>query len=235
MANDWFQFKQFRIEQKNTAMKVGTDSLLLGSWIKPDSVSSVLDVGCGTGILSLMMAQRFDAKIIGVEIDEAACIDAKKNFQQSKWKDRIRLIPSSFQEFIQNNNLHFDLLVSNPPYFQNSKKSPDSSRNLARHTDALPLPGLLSGAFRLLKEDGMLALILPAEIVPGFLMRASIVGFYCNRQLLVKPKSSKGVHRSILELIKKKTECRYENLIVYGAEGYSEAYKSLTKDFYLNF
>lgn len=235
MANDWFQFKQFRIEQKNSAMKVGTDSLLLGSWIKPDCPNSVLDIGCGTGILSLMMAQRFDAKIIGVEIDEAACVDAKKNFQQSKWKDRIQLFHSSFQEFIQNNNLHFDLLVSNPPYFQNSKKSSDSARNLARHNDTLPLPGLLSGAFPLLKEDGMLALILPAEIVPGFLVRASIVGFYCKRQLLVKPKSSKSVHRSILELIKKKTECRNENLIVYDSGGYSEAYKSLTKDFYLNF
>jgi len=139
MPNTWFRFKQFTIEQEHAAMKVGTDGVLLGAWASaPGAGSRVLDIGTGTGLIALMMAQRTkDAAVDALEIDPSSASQAKENFQNSPWKKRLRCFPSSFQDFSSQCRKQYDLIVCNPPFFSGSKKTASKSKNLARHDDSL--------------------------------------------------------------------------------------------------
>ncbi|MBQ6583784.1 MAG: methyltransferase, partial [Alistipes sp.] len=154
-----FRFKQFKVEQDGVAMKVGTDGVLLGAWADCSSASSILDIGTGTGVIALMLAQRSSARhIVGVDIDTAAVECAAANFAASPWAERLTAVESSVQEF---GGERFDLIVSNPPYFVDSLHSPDGQRTVARHTTELTFETLDCSVCRLLADGGRFALILP--------------------------------------------------------------------------
>jgi tRNA1Val (adenine37-N6)-methyltransferase len=163
MANSWFQFKHFKIVQDKCAMKVGTDGVLLGAWVPLEGARRILDVGSGTGLIALMLAQRApEADITAVEIDQDACLQSVENIQQSPWFKRLKVVNTDFRHFSQGDDGLFDLIVTNPPYFVGSQPSSGEARSIARHTTLLGYNELIEGVVRRLKPEGRLALILPA-------------------------------------------------------------------------
>jgi len=237
MANDYFKFKQFTIYQDNCAMKVGTDGVLLGSWADCENAKSILDIGTGTGLIALMLAQRSNSEIDAVEIDDLACMQAKENIAKTDWKDSIQIINTPFQNFSKSIDKKYDLIVSNPPYFQNSLFAPDKKRTDARHNSNLQLDELLSGALELLADNGALSVILPYLEGNFFILKASELGLYCTRQTNVLPRPNKEPKRLLLEFMKIKKPLVEQEIIIElnKRHEYSDAYKNLTKDFYLAF
>lgn len=178
-----FKYKQFTINQEHAAMKVGTDSDLLGSLA--DGGKQILDIGTGTGIISLMMAQRFpEAQITAVEIDDNAIIDAAENFRNSPFADRLTLHHTSFQDYPQTtgNQQLYDCIVCNPPYFDKSTECPDQGRNRARHSSSLPFDILASGAYKLLKDGGVFSVCIPPEVLSNFRAECLFAGF-CEKRI----------------------------------------------------
>jgi tRNA1Val (adenine37-N6)-methyltransferase len=236
MGNSWFQFKQFRIEQENSALKVGTDGVLLGAWCEVTSTKHVLDVGTGTGVIALMLAQRSEAEIHAVEINEEACTDALHNFEKSTWVDRLKLFQADFNHFTQSCSLHYDLVVSNPPYFEKSLKSDDTASSAARHDLYLSFSQLISGAKNVLTGIGRLAVIIPAEAFDDFRETARLSGFFLCRKTIVIPKIGKEPKRILLEFsLSRHYPDENELVILIDRDTYSEDFIGLTKDFYLNF
>lgn len=234
MSNS-FKFKQFAVNQADVAMKVGTDGVLLGAWVDVAGVERVLDIGTGTGVIALMMAQRSEAKtIVGVDIDSQAAQCAAQNFIDSPWSDRLQALHTSVQEY---DGGTFDLVISNPPYFTNSLLCPDSSRTTARHTTSLSFEDLDSAVCQMVdKEHGRFALILPTEQMERFL---AITNLKVVRRCDVRSKAEGKVIRVMAELafVEKPHDVVCENLIIYGDTGreYTDQYRALTKDFYLKF
>ncbi len=163
MSSQEFVFKQFTILQDKCAMKVGTDAVLLGSWVNTSNTKKVLDIGTGTGIISLMLAQKSDATIDAIDIDANACMQALQNASNCRWKDRIHIHHISLQQFAASSDHRYDLIVSNPPYFVDSSKASEESRTNARHTDQLPFDDLLNGVLNLLSPEGKFYVILPTK------------------------------------------------------------------------
>jgi tRNA1Val (adenine37-N6)-methyltransferase len=235
MANDFFRFKQFTVKQDKTAMKVGIDSVLLGSWLAVNgSEKNVLDIGTGTGLLALMIAQRVpDARITACEIDETACDQASENISSSAWNERITVINADIRTFTPSPR-NFDLIICNPPYFEKSLKSHDSKRNFARHNDSLPLSDLIDCVHRLLNNDGRFAIIVPHDRVGTVIELAGEKNLFPLRRLNVKPTDSKPVNRVIMELGYTFRPSEEMSLTVRTGNNYSDDYKTITKDFYLN-
>jgi len=229
-----FQFKQFAIEQDKCAMKVGTDGILLGSWIPVSIIHKrILDVGTGSGLLSLMMAQRFrEASVVGLEIDENASIQALSNAQKSKWSERVSIINTDAR--IWETGTKFDLIVSNPPYFVSSVLSKSKSIRTARHQVDFKLEDLVSLWFALGSDKSHLACVLPAE--QGEILHKLVLvkdGFLVNHTKVTNKPSSPHI-RSLLLFSKVKAPTVLSELSIRHDEGlYSTEYKSLTKDFYL--
>jgi tRNA1Val (adenine37-N6)-methyltransferase len=234
MSNDYFRFKQFTVKQDKTAMKVGIDSVMLGSWASVDgSEKNVLDIGTGTGLLALMMAQRIpDARIIACEIDENACEQARENIASSEWNERITVINTDIRTYTQNSG-KFDLIICNPPYFEKSLKSQNSKRNFARHNDCLPFPDLIDCVHRLLCDTGRFALIVPEEKASAIIELAGAKKLFPARRLNVKPNEIKPVSRVILELGYTLQTPEENTLTVRAGNAYSADYRSMTEDFYL--
>lgn len=237
MPNDYFKFKQFTIHQDRCAMKVGTDGVLLGAWADCANAKKVLDIGAGTGLITLMIAQRSEAQVDAVEIDEQAAKQAIENVNNSPWAHRVHVLNEPFQEFSKIENKTYDLIVSNPPYFQNSMFAPDKKRTNARHNLNLELEDLLGGANKLLSSNGTLSIILPYLEGNMFILKASEEGLYCVRQTKVLPKPGRAPKRLLLEFQRTKKPLDEQELIIElnKRHEYSEAYKNLTKDFYLAF
>lgn len=236
--NSYFQFKQFRIVQEQSAMKVGMDGVLLGAWANASEAKCILDIGSGTGLIALMLAQKNAlAQIEAIEIDRDACEEALFNVQQSDWSDRINLHCQSFQEFVAEAEPKYDLIVSNPPFFSNGVKAPDETRAQARHADALPLDVLISGVAKLLNENGKIALILPTEQLQEIENLAKINGLFLSRLCCVKPNPTKPDFRILVELANEPVACQEENLMIEFEKhhDYTPEYRELTKDFYLKF
>jgi tRNA1Val (adenine37-N6)-methyltransferase len=235
MSNTFFHFKQFTIFQERCAMKVGTDGVLLGSWVNINGTKQILDIGTGTGLIALMLAQRSNSNIDAIEIDTDAASEALGNVIKSKWQERIKVHAIALQNFSPEDT-HYDLIVTNPPYFSNSLPAPDPSRNIARHDHQLSLPELLSAVARLLNPEGRLGIILPTEIFEEFTALALAAKLYPIRKLLVKPSPSKSVNRILAEFAFVKEELRISEIIIekYGRQKYSEEYIHLTREFYLN-
>ncbi len=236
--NSYFQFKQFRIVQERSAMKVGMDGVLLGAWANASGAERMLDIGAGTGLIALMLAQKNAlAQIDAIEIDRDACEEAIFNVQQSKWSDRINLFCSSFQVFAAETEKKYDLIVSNPPFFSNGVKAPAETRAQARHSDTLPLDVLISGAANLLQENGKIALILPVEMLQEIENLAKSNALFLSRLCRVKPNPVKPDFRILVELSKKQIALQEENLVIEFEthHDYTPKYKELTKDFYLKF
>ena len=229
-----FCFKQFAVEQDDVAMKVGTDGVLLGAWADCAGAERILDIGTGTGVIALMMAQRnAEADIHAVEIDETATRRARSNFDMSPWAERLTVENSAVQEF--NPNEKFDLVISNPPYFVDSLLPPDAKRSTARHTHDLSFEELDKAVCRLLGESGRFALILPTAEFDKYL---AITNLHLVRRCDVHPTTGAAVKRVMAEFAKFKTlNFAFENITIEQAKrgDYTAEYRDLTKDFYLKF
>jgi tRNA1Val (adenine37-N6)-methyltransferase len=218
-------------------MKVGTDGVLLGAWAKVSGCEKALDVGAGSGIISIMLAQRCDAYITAIEIDEEASLQAHENFDACPWHHRLKSIHSSFQDFTNQMNDQFDLIISNPPYFRNSLKAQEKSRNIARHNETLTYEILIEGSLKLLKPEGRLAVIMPYAEGSIFIVEATKQGLFCTRKTNIKSVPNTPVMRLLMEFSRIPSPSN-EDFLVIGTgihEQYSEKYKALTRDFYINF
>jgi tRNA1Val (adenine37-N6)-methyltransferase len=229
-----FRFKQFSIEDSNCAMKVGTDAVLLGAWANVKGVKRILDVGTGCGIIALMLAQRTeeDVNIEGIEIEEQSAIQAQENLEKTLWYNRILFHNYSLQTF--RSAYKYDLIVSNPPYFNNSQLPPTNQRARARHTDTLSYEELIVHSKKFLKSKGKLAVVLPYEEGKEFLSLASLHQLFCIRQLAFYSRKGKPQERWLFEFSTEPLTLKTEMLVLHGAgESWSEDYKKLTRDFYL--
>jgi tRNA1Val (adenine37-N6)-methyltransferase len=233
--NNYFQFKQFRIHQEKTAMKVNTDGVLLGAWVNLEGAKTALDVGAGTGLISLMMAQRSNANITGIEIEINAAEEAAQNVKNSKWSDRVSIHHISFQDFIENAQTKFDVIVSNPPFFSNSVKNTNPHLSIARHNHMLPFQDIIEGAKKLLSENGKLSLILPWDSTSEFIEKARIKNLYLSLLTEVKPFPDKKPNRCLMEFGNEKLVLQKTEMSVFDETGkdYSEEFKILARDFYL--
>lgn len=231
-----FRFKQFEIDQSECAMKVGTDGVLLGAWSAVSDVKEVLDIGTGTGIIALMLAQRSKANISAVEIDQVSFNQAKTNFEKSKWADRLSIEMTSIQNFAQTNSTQFDVIVCNPPFFSGGTLSSNQDKNNVRHTVKLSHTDLLKSARSLLSPTGQFSVILPLLEGLRFIEIAATYGMYCTRKTEVKPKADKNVERLLLEFRKKESKTQQSQLVIQneGRNDWTEEYISLTKGFHPN-
>jgi len=235
MANNHFSFKQFTIYQDKSAFKVGTDGVLLGAYADLTRVTNILDIGSGTGLLSIMLAQRCEAMITAIEPDHDSFIQSCENVNLVEWQNRIKIINSALQNF-NSENEKFDLIVTNPPYFCDSLKSPDPRKSAARHNDSLTSGEILTDVKRLLKEDGRLQLIMPYVEGNVFIADASRYGFYCNNILKIRPLPESEIRRLILTFTRtKKIPVEKFLTIEHGRHQFTDDYINLTKDFYLKF
>jgi tRNA1Val (adenine37-N6)-methyltransferase len=235
--NNYFQFKQFRIIQEMSAMKVGTDGVLLGAWVNLNKARRILDVGTGTGLIALMMAQRLAEQITGIELDKNAADEAAQNCADSPWSNRITIINLPFQNYSETASPGFDLIISNPPFFVNNQKSKNNRLAIAKHNDLLPFSDLIEGSIRLLDQNGRLAIILPVAPAQTFIELAARDGLYLNRLTEVRPNSQKQVHRYLMEFDKNKTAPIKDCLYIHRDDivDFTPEYKKLTGEFYLNF
>ena len=231
-----FNFKQFTVNQDRCAMKIGTDSVLLGSWVSlNNNPFSVLDIGSGTGVLSLMLAQRSEAEIIdAIEIDDEAYEQCVENFEASSWADRLFCYHASLEEFTDEIEDKYDLIISNPPFYSEDYKSENSQRDLARFSEAMPFDHLIKGAAKLLSENGSFNVVIPYKEEGSFIEIAEKFNLYPNGILHVKGNPNSGIKRSLLSFSFKKTMVKENVLIIETARHqYTKAYIDLTKDFYL--
>ena len=242
-----FRFKQFEIQQDRCAMKVGTDGVLLGAWA--EGGKRILDIGVGTGLISLMMAQRFpEAQVLGIDIDPDACGQARENVAASPFAGRVDVECCALQEMggVERREKRegisslvveggFDAIVSNPPFFVNSMKNPDRKRSLARHSDSLPFAELMRGVKRWLSEDGVFSAIVPAEVVEEFVAEAYCSGLSLTRKCGVKTVERKQPKRYLLAFRKKRVTTLEEevNTMTDSQGNRSSWYAKIMEEFYL--
>jgi tRNA1Val (adenine37-N6)-methyltransferase len=236
--NNHFQFKQFRIVQQRSAMKVGMDGVLIGAWADVYRTANILDIGAGTGLIALMMAQRNPSALIdAIEMDGEAFEECLLNMEHSPWRNRLKAWCCTFQSFTAISDQKYDLIISNPPFFTNGLKAPDSSRSQARHDDSLPLEELISGIARLLSPQGKAALILPADNFSELKRLVNLNGLFLSRLCWVKPNPLKPVFRIMVEITPVECVCKEEELMIEYEKhfDYTPEYRALTREFYLKF
>ncbi|MDF2158820.1 methyltransferase [Algoriphagus sp. CAU 1675] len=235
MGNSWFQFQQFRVEQDRCAMKISTDAVVLGALAKTDNPRRILDIGSGTGVIALMLAQRFhEAQITAVELDMEASAQAEENFKGSVFRNRLELWQGRIQDFKSSDS--FDLIVSNPPYFPDHLKSSDPKRNQALHTDELPFGELIAQVDELLSEEGEFWLILPPRQMLDFENLAKDFGLFPSQQYRMQDSPNKPVHRIIASFSWKKQEIQAFNFFIKENSGeFTLFYKDLISGYLLGF
>ena len=235
MATNNFTFKHFSINQDKSAFRVGTDGVILGAYTDIRGAKRILDIGTGTALIALMLAQRSNAEIVALEPDHDSCLQACENVDKSKWKSRITVLNSTLQEYTDNRK--FDLIVTNPPWFADSLKNPDPRKSYARHNDSLPSGVLLINVSRLLADGGRFQLIMP--YVEGNLLIAEAAGYglYCSDILKIKPLPTSEIRRLILTFGRERVRPAEKYLTIeYGKRHeFTEEYINLTKEFYLKF
>ena len=233
MPNPYFAFKQFTVRHDRCAMKVGTDGVLLGAWTDLSHSRRILDIGTGTGLIALMLAQRcMDARITAIDLDSAAVEQAQENIQASPWKDRIEALQQDICTYHPNGT--FDTIVSNPPYFIDSLKCPDGQRSTARHTDTLDADRLIGKVSELLTSDGRFSIILPAEQTEDLIRVAGEKGLHPSRQTWVITRPGLSPKRIIMEFRKIPVTLQPDELVIeLERHVYSEEYIALTQEFYL--
>ena len=217
-------------------MKIGTDAVLLGAWTTVENyLNSILDIGAGTGVLALMLAQRSDAALIdAIEIDADAYEQCVENFENSQWRDRLFCYHASLLEFTEEIDDEYDLILSNPPFYSEDYKSQKTQRDLARFQDAMPFEHLLESVSKLLSENGMFSVVIPFKEEKDFICLASKYKLYTNRILHVKGKSKSEIKRSLIEFSFHRKDLITEELIIETERHkYTKDYINLTKDFYL--
>jgi len=232
MANNYFQFRQFTVHQDSCAMKVGTDGTLLGAWAMGGA--TVLDIGTGTGLLALMIAQRFpDAKVMGIDIDPEAVTQAMENVNASPFANRISIKEADVRTW-DGGHAVYDVIVSNPPYFVDSLVCPDNRRTLARHAGTLSYGDLMAAVVRLLADDGEFSVVVPFDCKPRLESEAALAGLSKSRECAVKTTPRKQPRRYLMAFRKHPSvqECT-EGIIELSPGVRSAWYEELTKDFYL--
>ena len=232
MSNSYFKFKQFTIEQDGCAMKVGTDGCLLGAWFDTTNSKRILDIGAGTGLISIMAAQRSNAQITGIEIDSTAAGKAIENVNNSPWSNRVTIVNADLNIYTPSEP--FDTIVSNPPFFENSLKCDDKQRSLARHSDTLSPEQFFAKANELLTSDGKISIIIPSDNATRWEAEAIIKGFSLQRATAVRTTPKKAAKRTLIEFGRTTCTPIKSELILEDQPGiYSKEATGLLKDFYL--
>ncbi len=235
MSDETFRFRQFTIHQERCAMKVGTDAVVLGSWVNPSIAHRILDIGTGTGLIALMLAQRSTCNIDAVDIDENACIQARENFKISPWFLRLHIFHQSFQELANQTDLLYDLIVSNPPYFHHASKPSGESRLNARHNDLLAFQELINGVVKLLHTQGKFFLILPTKEGIEFMDLAQNSGLFCQHLVKIRTKPNKPEKRLIMEFSKSFGTITEEELVIQNEDNsFTKQYIELTQEYYIS-
>ena len=235
MGKNSFQFKQFTINQDRCAMKVGTDGTLLGAWANaPLEPCRILDIGTGTGLVALMMAQRYPkSQVIGIDIDRDAAIQAQENVDASPFSNRVKIINADAVKIEDKEG--FDAIVCNPPYFVDSLTCPQDQRTLARHTVTLTYEQLMRTAYKLLKNDGMFSIVVPTENIDAIESAAALAGFMISRICMIKTTPNKLPKRQLIEFRKNRIDridfC--EEILEIFPNQRSDWYYELTRDFYI--
>lgn len=241
MSNNYkyrFQFKQFGINDSECAMKIGTDGVLLGAWANIENSQKILDVGSGSGLIALMLAQRSNASITGIEIDPLAAKQSIENKNDSPWSNRISIINSDFIEWssIPHNIAQFDHIVSNPPFFNNGPVAPDESRAIARHCNSLGYEQLIKLSKKLLTNNGKLSIISPIERHNDIIFYSELEQLFISRLTHVHSKEEGKATRLLWEFSKIKSTTEYSTLSIRDTNNnFSQEYINLTNEFYLNF
>lgn len=235
MSNDYFQFRQFVVHQQRCAMKVGTDGTLLGAWAAaPSGQCRILDIGTGTGLIALMMAQRYpEAEVTGIDIDEDAVTQAVENVSLSPFSERVRIYRQDIVNFTD--IIGFDAIVSNPPYFVDSLACPDDQRTIARHAVSLTYEQLMHQVYRLLKDEGRFSVVVPSDCRAKIEAAACLEGFFTTRVCLIKTTPRKQPKRQLIEFQKHPVSELdiSEGVIEVSPNVRSEWYQQLTKEFYI--
>lgn len=235
MSNDYFQFRQFVVHQQRCAMKVGTDGTLLGAWAAaPSGQCRILDIGTGTGLIALMMAQRYpEAEVTGIDIDEDAVAQADENVRLSPFSERVRIYRQDIVNFTD--IIGFDAIVSNPPYFVDSLACPDDQRTIARHAVSLTYEQLMHQAYHLLKDEGRFSVVVPSDCRAKIEAAACLEGFFTTRVCLIKTTPRKQPKRQLIEFQKHHVSELdiSEGVIEVSPNVRSEWYQQLTKEFYI--
>lgn len=231
-----FKFKKFIIEQDKSAMKIGTDGVLLGAWASlEEKPNSILDIGAGTGIIALMLAQRSEAETIdAIEIDEAAYEQCVENFEVSDWADRLFCYHAGLDEYVEEIEEKYDLIISNPPFYSEDVTSGDIARDVARQSKSLPFDELLKGVSKFLADNGTFSTIIPFKEEESFIALGLQSGLFPNRTTRVKGSPSSEIKRSLIEFSFEQKEVTISELVIEKQRHeYTKEYVNLTKDFYL--
>ncbi|MGL5302264.1 MAG: tRNA1(Val) (adenine(37)-N6)-methyltransferase [Aeromonas sp.] len=231
--NRGFTFKQFHINHDRCAMKVGTDGILLGAWTPMVNPTRVLDIGCGSGLITLMLAQRSSSmcQIDGVELDKDAVLQARENVAASPWGSRVAIIECAIQDY---QAASYDLIVSNPPYFLAGQSFNDPARALARHTGGLDSRALMAACHRLLAPAGQVALVIPVAMANDILSISAEYDLHGLSYTAVITKVGKEANRVLLLLSRGSNRCERGEIVIHSADGaYSDRYTMLTAPFYL--
>jgi tRNA1Val (adenine37-N6)-methyltransferase len=236
VANNYFIFKQFTIYQDKCAFKVGTDGVLLGACADVTAVNSILDVGTGTGLISLILAQRSQAAITAIEPDRDSFEQAFSNVRQSKWNERIMVLNTGLQNYDPGTG-RFDLIVTNPPWYTDSLKNPDPAKAATRHTVTLDNNELLTGVSRLLSESGRFQVVMPYVEGNIFIAEAQEYDLYCNKILKIRPLPTSEIRRMIITFTRQRQNPAEKFLTIECGRrhDFTEEYINLVKDFYLRF
>lgn len=241
-----FRFKKFAVSHHRSAMKVGVDGVLAGCWTEVGNAGRVLDVGAGCGLIALIMAQRLEnAKVVGIDVDSDSVIEARENVVNSPWKDRVEIVEGSFPEALQsafgNDNCRFDLIVSNPPYFDSGISEISTSRERARHQGILSPLSILEASREMLNKSGTVAMVLPADLSAVIENKARDLGYVLIRKCLVRGHQEAPYKRALLQWKRMENEesdflPKLEYLTLETSSGQpTDEYRDLCKDFYLKF
>lgn len=227
-----FRFKQFAIRHCSSAMKVGTDGVLLGAWTTPGNAGIIWDIGCGSGLISLMLAQRSNARIVGIEIDPDAASEARINIESSPWADRLSIITADAVSALPDSPMP-DLIVSNPPFFTESLKAPARTRSVARHEGSLGVESLIEISARHLSPDGRLCFIAPTERADDIELFSTLNRLHTIRRTDIRTAETKDPVRTLWEISRNARPTTYETKSLRDKSGdYSQWYRLLTADYY---
>ncbi|WP_425421622.1 tRNA1(Val) (adenine(37)-N6)-methyltransferase [Phaeodactylibacter xiamenensis] len=234
-----FQFKQFAVQQDRCAMKVGTDGIMLGAWAQVDAATQALDIGTGTGVIALMLAQRApEATIHAIDIDDVACEQAGENFASSPWEKRLSVIQEAIQDYARTTRTTYDLIVSNPPFFSGGTFGMKEERAIARQTVRMPHGDLLIAVRQLLAKNGRFCLVLPYLEGLRFQERAEEYHLFCTKVTEVRPKPDAAVNRLLMQFEQEDRPTETDQLAIRATEAedsYTAAYRALLQEFLLKF
>ena len=241
MANNYFQFKHFIVFQEKCAMKVTTDACLFGGWAanllsneRLNSIKKIADIGTGTGLLTLMIAQNCSAEIDAIDIDADACKEASANFNQSVWKERLKVINADIKHYLSEEADGYDFIITNPPFFDNDLKSNSDKRNLAMHSDELSLEELLIAIKRILSDTGSFVILLPYHRSIYFEELSSKFGFHLLEKNIVKQTPKHDPFRTMLLFVGEKVQAIQKEIIIKNGNDYTTDFKNLLKEYYLH-